>query len=186
VGRIQTQIPHLQGKNKGVEMQDKIAKIIYHAIKNGIGICDYPSDQWQQRHDILCNNSAYGILALFKDYRNINEPIMRRCEACRGQKYLCDSTPDNDCGKRESHTIYCPTLHVAIDCKEFYACPTCKGKGEVPVMHEVECEYFANEDTPCKEGCEHITQGFAGYPDCKVDGKITRPKTLKDLIEEVK
>ncbi len=46
-----------------------------------------------------------------------------------------------------------------------------------------ECEFYT-EDVSCKEGCKHITVGFADYPDCNVDGKIEL--TLNELIEKYK
>lgn len=98
----------------------------------------------------LENYMANEVFNLFKDYRNINEPIMKRCDECKGKGYF-------------------PVEETVL----LETCPTCKGEGEVPVMVEVEC-FCSGGFLPNGDECN-----------CN-EGKITRPKTLGDLVEEEK
>lgn len=112
------------------------------------------------------NEGIDKIIALFKDYRNINEPIMKKCD-----EFMCENGKVIHVNRLLSNRIEKP-------------CPTCEGEGEVPVMIEVECEYYI-EDIPCRENkdCKYITVGFGDYLDCKMHGKITRPLTVGEGIE---
>lgn len=72
-------------------------------------------------------------------------PILKKCGECAGNGYIMNT----------------------VGCYLKLPCPTCKGKGEVPEMVEVECP-----QKPHRANCKM----------CDVTGKIKRPKTLGDLI----
>ena len=99
------------------------------------------------------------ILTLFKDYRNINEPIMKKCDECEGSGEI-------------SPIVGNPSK---------FPCNPCKGKKEVPVMHEVDCRCGG-------VGSYLIGTKFAPNSkrvacDCKGTGKIKIPLTIKDRLE---
>lgn len=62
-------------------------------------------------------------------------------------------------------------------------CSTCKGKGEVPEMVEVECRCRSKG---FGKGHNSLTNSIRRIhcKNCMNTGKIKRPKTLRDLIED--
>ncbi len=49
-------------------LRDRIAEIIFYAIKEGAEIYDYPSTRWQDHHDLICSKTADKILSLIDKY----------------------------------------------------------------------------------------------------------------------